>query len=367
MTAATHPTDYYELLGVTPEATSDGVRAAYRREARVWHPDHGGSDERMRLLNEAFAVLTDASERRAYDQARAEGAAPAANTAESSAPPVPSVTPDEITWHVDAHPSAPAPISVRLSNRGGPVRNTIEPDRLGGSFWGLDSCVLIMRGEELADFLFVPIDSAAPGTHRDTVRFLVDDQTAELHLTMEVEEDASSRSSSPRPSAPLADGPARPSRVPAATTTGGHSRGYVRDGETVLWLTAGLAFGLFSMIVILALTQILPEWATIGGNPLPLLVLAWPAAELLYWFDQIVAWRDRLPDLVLVCADALMGVGSVLLILTILVCFSIPGAFVVFLPVSFIIHELGSESEELWVIASMLVSMGLTWLVMNDM
>jgi hypothetical protein len=61
---------HYELLCLTPEATADEIRAAYRRLIRVYHPDvASASGEAMtRRLNDAQRVLLDPALRGAYDR-----------------------------------------------------------------------------------------------------------------------------------------------------------------------------------------------------------------------------------------------------------------------------------------------------------
>jgi DnaJ-class molecular chaperone len=70
--------DYYATLGVSPTATDDEVRHAYRRLALRWHPDRNAGDvaagERFKEISEAYAVLIDARKRADYDRARALGA-----------------------------------------------------------------------------------------------------------------------------------------------------------------------------------------------------------------------------------------------------------------------------------------------------
>jgi hypothetical protein len=63
--------DYYAVLGVSPSATEKEVKKAYRALARRHHSDHGGDDERMIALNQAYEVLGDAGQRQAYDRGRA--------------------------------------------------------------------------------------------------------------------------------------------------------------------------------------------------------------------------------------------------------------------------------------------------------
>ncbi len=63
--------DYYKTLGVSREATIDEIKKAYRKLARKYHPDvskEPDAEARMREVNEAYAVLSDAEKRAAYDQ-----------------------------------------------------------------------------------------------------------------------------------------------------------------------------------------------------------------------------------------------------------------------------------------------------------
>ncbi|WP_300455110.1 DnaJ domain-containing protein [Desulfobacula sp.] len=63
--------DYYDLLGVSKDAGTEQIRAAYRDLAFKFHPDRnkGDSDtsDKMKQLNEAYAVLSDVKKRRDYD------------------------------------------------------------------------------------------------------------------------------------------------------------------------------------------------------------------------------------------------------------------------------------------------------------
>ena len=47
----------YRLLGVSPSTPWEEVERAYRRKAKVHHPDHGGDEDAMRALNEAYMLL----------------------------------------------------------------------------------------------------------------------------------------------------------------------------------------------------------------------------------------------------------------------------------------------------------------------
>ena len=62
--------DYYGVLGVDKDASQIDIERQYKREASKHHPDRGGSEERMKSLNEAYGVLKDKSLRSSYDATR---------------------------------------------------------------------------------------------------------------------------------------------------------------------------------------------------------------------------------------------------------------------------------------------------------
>ena len=63
--------DYYEILGITPEAETGEIKKSYRKLAMKYHPDRNrndpGCEERLKEINEAYRVLGDEEGRRRYD------------------------------------------------------------------------------------------------------------------------------------------------------------------------------------------------------------------------------------------------------------------------------------------------------------
>ncbi|MHB8776307.1 MAG: DnaJ C-terminal domain-containing protein [Anaerolineales bacterium] len=68
--------DYYEILGVAPNADKKVIQQTFRQLARKHHPDvnpgNKDAEEKFKTINEAYQVLSDAKQRKKYDQLRAQ-------------------------------------------------------------------------------------------------------------------------------------------------------------------------------------------------------------------------------------------------------------------------------------------------------
>ena len=177
------PGSHYDTLGVRPDASAREIRDAYRRLARIHHPDHGDADAgSMAAINEAYRVLGEPSRRAVYDAALRGAHRPSAGLGaglrRTCAPPA------------SRHDAGPLPLEARHRDgrdRRSPScssgrRCTSRPDRSRpDNLLGPGSCVTIegngdarevtCSGEDdLVVAVLIPLDGRCPDRtvgHRD--------------------------------------------------------------------------------------------------------------------------------------------------------------------------------------------------------
>ncbi len=60
--------DYYNVLGISEEASQEDIKKAYRKLAHKYHPDKGGDEKKMKEINEAYQILSDKQKKDQYDR-----------------------------------------------------------------------------------------------------------------------------------------------------------------------------------------------------------------------------------------------------------------------------------------------------------
>ena len=178
--------DYYELLGVSRDASPTEIRSAYRSLAKVMHPDAGGTAGTFRLLREAYETLADPERRDDYNDGDEHEDVhedepplrPTRRRADSGyVPRLPNFVPSSFDWW----DTVPANGRTVLAEPAGPGRTVVAA---GG--WALLLLVLVVVGPPvplLVGGLVVLAGSAAVvvrlvGRHlaarRDDVTFMAD-------------------------------------------------------------------------------------------------------------------------------------------------------------------------------------------------
>lgn len=61
------PKDYYKILGIDKNASTEEIKLAFHRLAHKYHPHKGGDENKFKEINEAYQILSDREKRAQYD------------------------------------------------------------------------------------------------------------------------------------------------------------------------------------------------------------------------------------------------------------------------------------------------------------
>ncbi len=160
--------DHYAVLGVRPDASPAEIRDAYRRLAKLLHPDHNPrADGRMRELNRAYSVLSEPAARRHYDRSRRAG-------------------PTLDRTEVDLGAAAQSVLVLKPQGESGLVPPHIDVTPRSGRFWS--AVVVAGPPEALAEVLFRRDgrDELPAGEHVERARVVVDGTAAPVTVRLAV-------------------------------------------------------------------------------------------------------------------------------------------------------------------------------------
>ena len=59
---------HYDVLGVSPDASGEDIKKAYRKLAKALHPHVGGNEAKLKEVNAAYEILSDSVRRQQYDE-----------------------------------------------------------------------------------------------------------------------------------------------------------------------------------------------------------------------------------------------------------------------------------------------------------
>ena len=123
---------HYQVLGLARMATEREIKIAYRKAARIAHPDRGGDPALFRQVTQAYEILVDPARRERYD--KSYGAPPPPRPARTDRAPEHTVLQLPVLREGSLHTQLPVPprvvrpvVSLRATAIRGAPRPAIRP------------------------------------------------------------------------------------------------------------------------------------------------------------------------------------------------------------------------------------------------
>jgi hypothetical protein len=140
--------DYYAILGVAPNAALEEIRLAYRKMARIYHPDLSSeidAEERFREVNQAYEVLANAEKRKSYDFFVANAMSESDPGKENRQSPDPTTAPT-VTMQTPAGGHAPAAPTPSAQTRTPTDKRRLYPPTWAILLMLLGGCIIVSVG-----------------------------------------------------------------------------------------------------------------------------------------------------------------------------------------------------------------------------
>jgi Tol biopolymer transport system component len=181
--------DYYEILGVPLDASTEQIKRIYRKLALIYHPDtteldKAHANEKLKELNEAYEVLSDPAKRARYDQRQEQEAARRARPV----PPRPELSSARLDFG-SLHQGETQTRSLQVNNSGGPIREINFTYSEEGAWFKIAGIEQFSETEPCPLKVEVTADtrSLADGReHQGWIQVSFDGVTARLHLVVRV-------------------------------------------------------------------------------------------------------------------------------------------------------------------------------------
>jgi curved DNA-binding protein len=181
--------DYYKILGISQTATDDDIRKAFRKLARLYHPDvaknSSTAEDKFKEVNEAYEVLSDPDKRRKYDDFGKYYTGSSSSSRSAGAwPPFANFTPGSRPGEFKFNGTGFSDFFEQLFGAMGSAKNGFRPTNGSGNGHGngnggqqapfAQKPEAAAKGDDLEAELLVPLEEALHGAVRSiTVRRLV--------------------------------------------------------------------------------------------------------------------------------------------------------------------------------------------------